>query len=471
MKICRRGLNRYQIYDCDGKVRLCGWMREEYIGNLLDNSVEEVFQSEGARRIRDRLACGDYSNCKKDACPYIATGTISEVLIDCDSYPKTPTELYLGFEQVCNYSCTCCTLHRTMQENAGRDLERNYEKIEKEIAVVLPYIKTISANGCGELFVSKHILNLLANWKPICDPGEVSVSLESNGSLFDEPHWKQIDNLGQYNLSVSISVMSFEEEVYQYLSGCSFPIERIIKNLHFIKGLREAGVINHLTIATVVQEQNFRQMPDFARRCIEEFGADYVRLRPYEPWGSESIDVAWFRDIRNPRHPLYGEYKRVFSDEIFKHPKVHDWSGGQDSEWASVSPYVKERIKSKILTRLCLSGDEVIQSICERGEQVAIYGMTEIGHVLCRYFELKKKNIIIIDKNIQNIKFDSKFKSLSPEEIERIEDKSISLIVTVLVGARSIKEDLSQVGFSDVILLEDLALGDEIRTELRDLSV
>ena len=35
------------------------------------------------------------------------------------------------------------------------------------------------------------------------------MELETNGSLFNEKNWSYISNLGQYHLSVSITVLSF----------------------------------------------------------------------------------------------------------------------------------------------------------------------------------------------------------------------------------------------------------------------
>ena len=182
-------------------------------------------------------------------------------------------------------------------------MQQRFDKIEEELKKVFPHVKEISANGQGELFASKRTLKMLSEWKPLAPAKECKVSLETNGSLFDEEHWKQIENLGQYNLSVSVTVMSFDEYTYQQLSGVRYPISRIENNLRFIKSLREKGIINYLELATVVQERNFRQLPDFTRRCIEEFGADEVRLRYFLPWGKYSADIEWFADVRNPYHP------------------------------------------------------------------------------------------------------------------------------------------------------------------------
>lgn len=359
-KICERILNFVQIVDYKGTVRLCGWLNNNTIGSLSHQSMEEIFHGKYANELRERLLNNDYSMCKIDACPYLAMNDIDNHLVEIDEIPEYPEELHLAFENVCNYHCMSCTIHDVMLKNRAKDLESGYNKIEKELEEVLPHVKRLGANGCGELFVSKRILKLLSEWKPLASPEEITVFLETNGSLFDEEHWKQIENLGQYHLSVAITVMSFDEPTYQLLSGTRLPISQIEDNLRFVKSLREQGIVNYFEIATVVQERNFRTIPEFARRCIKEFGADYVRLRPFMPWGSQEPEIEWFMDIRNPKHPYYSEYKEIQKDEIFRHPLVHDWSGGLDSACVQTFPYKLSYFKEQILTEIMSNIDDIV---------------------------------------------------------------------------------------------------------------
>ena len=104
-------------------------------------------------------------------------------------------------------------------------------------------------------------MGLMQNWEPNYPVAECKATIETNGSLFNEKNWKKVENLSRFNLHVAITVMSFEEEAYQYLSGTKLPVSNIIDNLHFVKELRERGIINYLELATVYQEGNFRTLP------------------------------------------------------------------------------------------------------------------------------------------------------------------------------------------------------------------
>lgn len=469
-RICERGLNWCQIYDDDGNVRQCSWTVDGHIGNLQDNTMYEIYHGERAESVRNRLLKGDYSLCKVDACPYLAMNDLENHMIEYEKTPEYPSELYLGFERVCNYACTCCTVHQSMKENKAKELEKKYSKIEERILPLLPHVKKISANGCGELFCSKHILNLLANWKPLANPEEVEVLLESNGSLFDETHWKQIENLGQYNLRVAISVMSFDEPVYQYLSGTKLPITKVENNLKFIKSLREKGIINYFEIATVVQEQNFRSMPAFVHKCIEEYQPDYIRLRPYASWGAQSPEEVWITDVRNPQHPYYTEYKKVMQHPVLNHPIVHDWSGGLDTVNRTNFPYKAEALKFQILLEM----SEKMKDMCERlrlfsqDKNVAIYGASVIGKTLAD--KLQEYGYIVeymIDRN----SCEKEYKGIPIVSLQCAEKnrKDLSVIVTPILKEKFIFDDLEQNQYTKVISIKDLVVNEKTRCELKGL--
>lgn len=405
MELCRRTIEFVQIINEDGEVRLCSWLKDGgVIGKLTDNTMEEIYHSSEAELIREYHLNKNYSNCNPNACPYVANSNVEENFIKIDEIPKFPPSLFLAYENVCNYHCAMCTIPDCMKRADTAEREQKLNKIDAELSKILPYVKAISANGLGELFVSKHILKLLSEWKPIADPSECSVSLETNGSLFNEKNWSQIENLGQYHLSVAITVLSFEEDTYQELSGTTLSLSNLIENLHFVKSLKEKGIVNYFEIATVYQEKNFRQLPEFARRCIEEFSADYVRLRPFEPW--REVDMQeWFKDVRNEYHPHHQEFLEIMQNPIFKHPKVHDWGGGQSSGLGP-EPYPRTRARYHLIEGiLCNDNFEKITNSIIKTEQVAVYGMAVVGRALTNFLKNYYKIPFCIDKKMNGQAF------------------------------------------------------------------
>lgn len=470
-RICERALNFFQICDEDGRGRMCGWASDCYIGKLTEYSVQELYNSPQAKKFRERHIKDDYSLCRLDSCPYLAMNDIESHKVSIEKLPDIPDSLYLGFERICNYSCTSCTVHETMLKNNARDLEENYRLIEERIREVLPYIKHIGANGCGEVFASRRTLQLLADWEPKAPADECTVDLETNGSLFNEKNWKKIENLGKYYLRVAISVMSFEEPIYRYLSGTTLPVSNLIDNLYFVKKLREVGIINYLELATVVQEQNFREMPEFVRRCVEDFGADSVRLRPYKWWGECSKDEAWFKDIRNPHHPLYGEYKKIMSHDIMNHPKVDDWSGRQDSHWASLAPSVLQTLKLDVVTELSLHADDIVGKLCQLSKNIKsvyIYGLSSAGKVLSKIIEDRGiKTAGFLDRGKGNIKWNGI--DVFKLENEEVLDHQTPIVITIVEGVCETEKELRKKHWNSVIPLWDLIMSNEIKERMKEV--
>ncbi len=467
MRTCGRACKYYQIIDEQGNVRTCSWAKNNLIGSVLEQDFRTLINNEKAVGFCEKIAKGDFSNCPKDNCPYLANDRMEEMMIDLEEDELYPEELYLGYEGVCNYHCTCCTSHLNMVRKPGVNYQKQYQKIEENIRDILPYVKKISANGRGELFVSKNILNILANWKPIAPKEEIKVVLETNGSLFDEEHWKKIQNLGQYHLRVAITVMSFNEDIYQFLSGCKYPISQIIDNLKFVKSLREKGIINEFELATVIQEQNFREMPEFTRRCIEEFGADSVRLRPIMPGGIYDESIQWFMDVRNPYHPYYEEFRKVMSNEIFKHPKVLLWSNQEDSARGE-NPYLKDKVQlekrleeevrvTRLLNKIVSVehlGYRIDKLMIEKKAcSLGIYGIGAIGKAFLKMIskENLNYNIHLYDKNQYGNTWEG-YEILKPTENHL--QLSDVIIISPVKQAWEIKDTISNFN-RELVILED----------------
>ena len=328
VKICGMAL-QFVIVNPNGDVQSCCFTNSEnqVIGNLFENTLEEVWNGEKNFHILDSLAKGDYSVCDSTWCPYLINGKPKGnlPLWEIDEIPKFPLGVSLSYDLTCNYNCTSC---RDVHKN-DVETQKKHDMLADMMDEYLPHMKTIFANGWGEVFVSSRILKQLASWKPLSPKEEISVMITSNGSLFNERNWKKIENLGQYNLRVQISVMSFDDHLHRTLSGTNVPISVIEDNLRFVKKLRDEGIVNKFVISSVVQDRNFRTMPDFVRHCLEEFDPDEIQLQPIIFVNKDNF-ASWLTDVRNKAHPYHEEYVEVMSDPIFKNPKVVDYGAWKE---------------------------------------------------------------------------------------------------------------------------------------------
>lgn len=373
-KVCKGGLNKIWVDFHTGDVRICGWTNY-YIGNLIDNTIEELWKGESAQLFRESLLDGSYRYCSRTDCPNFANNRMDEMLVDY-VVPELPESCNLSYQLQCNYACKFCRKDHYVPCDCEKE---NYVKIEKEVKKMLPTLRQLGSNGRGEFFCSDSIIKLIEHEE--LNP-DMAISIETNGSLFNEENWKRIEKLGKHKLSVSITVQSLVESTYQFLTGTNLPMSQLINNLKFVSKLRDQGIINGLTFATVVCERNFREMPEFVRTCLNEFSMDKIRLRFFQPYGVMDLTTEWFYDVRNEFHPYHDEFVKVMKDPIFQNEKVWKWQGETKSEQGE-NPYILEKRKSDALSKLVLlpNARELLQKfMAEKGNpHIALYGASYIG--------------------------------------------------------------------------------------------
>lgn len=393
MKICERALYA-QVMNREGIVRPCAWAGFYTLGDLKENTLAEIYHSEAARRFRQTLIDETYDFCNSEECPYMANDELDKHIIELDEIPEYPQELSLAYDNRCNYHCTCCVARN--DEEIDPEVEK---KIEHEIRVALPHIKSCNANGQGEFFVSSGIMKLISEW----EPGKIknaTFSLETNGSLFTPQNWEKIKNVAEADLTVVVTVHSFEETAYQYLSGTNIKIERVLENLRFIKELREEGKVNTFVITTVMQERNFRTLPQFIERCLEEFGADTVRIRRFLPEKAMDENIEWFFDVRNPLHPYHQEYLDVMKHPIFSDPRVFIWTGNNLSKRGEI-PAKANYCVLKDLFFIDNVGEKLSDYFKKKGyDRIVLYALSDIAKALIKVLKGQSVEIsYIYDRN------------------------------------------------------------------------
>lgn len=444
VKVCKHGLNDIWVNSADGSVRMCGWTNY-FIGNLVNNTIEELWNGEKAEEFRKSMLDGSYRYCNHGKCPYCANMRLEDEMVNYE-VPQYPTSCNIGYQRQCNYVCKFC---RNEPYIAKSEEEKQYDKIEKEIKKIIPSLKEIASNGCGELFCSSSILNILENAELEQD---VDVVLETNGSLFNEKNWNKISNLGKHNLTVYVTVHSFNEATYQYLSGTKLPVENIISNLHYISDLRKQGVINHFEIATVICEYNFREMPSFVKRCLEEFNVDKVRLRFFEPYGVMDRSTEWFYDVRNPYHPYYSEFKKIMENPILKNEKVWKWQG-EELSLQQENPYVLEHRNFLDMSELLMieNLEEKINQYLQHldNPRVALYGGGKAGRAYIQILQKSGMDVDVIFDTYEKENITSTYKILRPC-LENINDYGL-IIITQNTFFNDIKEELQRIAYKGII--------------------
>lgn len=481
MKYCSRPF-RFLHFDPNGEVRACSWTSNS-LGNILKDGLEAVWHGEAAEKVRDSIRDGSFAFCQKNFCPFLANNSLpdiseenfAEVLAkEIPQFPpyqvltgikkakkysdlfrveEMPVEFDFAYDRICNHACPTC------RDNILCLPEEEKQAIQDTCRLVAPYLKNVEyldISGAGDVFSSPYMMDILRNLNS--EKEDLIIDLETNGALFDEHHWEQIRHIEKYNVCANLTTNSWEKDTYTYLNGGVGDYEKLMQNMHFIKSLREQGKIKCLTLSMVIQDRNFRELPEFIRRSFEEFGADYVNLKPVYHWFCLSEEDFWFKDVSNPKHPYHADYKKILENPILKDPRVYWWDGYNVHE-AKQHPAHKSDYIAQMLLKFFYAADykeKLVKLIKSKNYgNVAVYGAGDVGKVLCTVLsDTEVRPQLVIDKyrkeeNFCGIDMINFFK-FHAYEIDTI-------IVTPVYYMMTIKQDLKKLGFrGNIINIMDL---------------
>ncbi len=460
MKICTRPWDYLYVIDAEnGQVWPCSWLNmrgsEHCLGNLLEQDVEEIFESDRAKEFRESILDGSYRYCSVQECCFLSNDwlpEISEKEFNELIASSVPTKFNLAYDETCNHACPSC------RNECFKGSKEYYDKVDTIGEKLLPFLNNatyVSANGRGDLFACEHILQLLERLNP--NREDFVFLIETNASLFDAAHFKRIEHLSKFSIKVTATVNSFVDSTYRYLNGFANHVDKVIDNLRYMKGLREKGQIKKLTLSMVVQESNFRELPEWTRRCFEEFGADNVRIRGIMQFSMDENEF-WYKDVFNPAHPFYSEVLEILKDPIFKDERVWFWEG----DYTSVRkprelPSKRFELNYNLLWKLTqLYDKQMLDDIFDdyKTERIALYGAGKLAEYLIDHV-----NSVKFVKVFDGFKKEAK---LACYPIVKLESDSciddVDLVInTVPFYKEELNELLNSIGYcGKVISLEDM---------------
>lgn len=458
MKFCSKPFKFIHL-DPNGGCRLCAWT-DINIGNLVSQSLEEIWTSESANKIRDAIKNGNYEYCRKTSCPFLENDSLPDVDEEeiAKAEPETlPTEYSVACDFTCNHSCPSCRC-KVFQPD-----EEYKKRLNIILEKILPYLnraetEKILTDGNGDCFASPYIMNMLERLKP--QNKKCRITFETNGALLDEAHWDRIKHLSDFWIQVTITPNSFVKTTFEYLNGGVHSYEQVMHNLKFVKALRKKEIINWIRISLVLQERNFWEFPEFARRCLEEFAADEVVAKPLYKWFMLSEDDYWFKDVMNPQHPYHQEYLRMLENPILKDSRIFYWGAHNLHESRKHPAYVYKEYAEIMDT---LFSDEDFgrkienQLLSQKIKEVYLYGDTEITAAFIRI--LKDTKIQIKGLIARDIVHKEKCGIAIQSLCEYDPMNSDTVIIMNYAYAEKIIRDLHFQGFNGTVLLINDLLG------------
>lgn len=314
----------------EGNVFCCcpGWLPRS-IGNLKQNTVEEIWNSDFAIDIRASIIDGSFKYCDKNECPLIGNHSLPHRRSISNPYilkvmkgrvtvlDTMPKIIELSYDRTCNLSCPSCRTSSIIIDN--KEYIEKIELQERLLKSVLEHAELLIITGSGDPFASRLYRTLLESFDFQNYP-KLKIHLMTNGQLLTPKMWERIQNSHKLIKSIQISIDAASKETYCRLRpGGDF--HHLLSNLEFIQSLKKSGFIEFVSIDFVVQNLNYREMESFVE-LGKFFEFDRVGFSSIRNWGTFSADIFSIRAVHTKIHPEYQKFLEIIRKSVFRDPIV-----------------------------------------------------------------------------------------------------------------------------------------------------
>lgn len=316
-----------------GDVFVCcpSWLPRP-IGNLLRQSVDEVWNGPVAQELRASILDGSFKYCVGAKCPYLQTHSGPVQLARAVTDPKLrsaidgrlthlphgPREVNCSHDRSCNLACPTCRVSIIIERGLKREMMEIRSKIEAD---AMRDAEMLYITGSGDPFGSPYFRDWLQTMRPGQYPALRRIHLHTNAQMWTERVWTGIDpDVRSLIKSAEISIDAARPATYA-VNRAPGRFDRLLENLSYIRELRRQGPLHFLAFNMVVQANNFLEMPQFVDLGMA-YGADRVIFSQLSNWGTFTESEFASRAIHFTSHPDHKQLQMVLRHPSLKHRSV-----------------------------------------------------------------------------------------------------------------------------------------------------
>ena len=307
-KICKHPFNSIQIQNTgDVYCCCCYWTGFYSFGNIFEKTFDEIWNGEKAKEFRKQFIENNFKYCNLSVCePYLDEITPEYIA-------EYPEKIEFSYDRHCNVRCIFCREKENKEENEynrkkEKRIEENFDRI---FSPIIKKAKHIDLNSAGELFASKHSMEIVK--KIIKINPNISFGIISNGILFNETNTKQLDLEDRIN-SVIISIHATKEKTYNKLIKKG-NFKSVMTNLKYLSELKKKKEqFKDFQLNFVVTSINYKEMKPFVK-LAKSIGARAFFINYHKQIDSDKLMNNL--DITIPSHPKYNKFVKYLKDDIF----------------------------------------------------------------------------------------------------------------------------------------------------------
>lgn len=337
-KFCSRPFEWFEIQTRKAYLCCSGWITTGGMA-IEDKSVKELWNSPLAQEFRSSILDGSFRYCKKEECPFmnqhvtryweksgppfkdkqdIADPRLKRIIEkQLKVLDHGPVVLNCGYDRTCNLNCVTCRPQRIAL--GPEDVQKELIFQHRIIQEIGPGLELLYVSGTGDPFASQVYRNLLQGTSLAQFPN-LEIHLNTNAVLWTSENWDAMAGTNAKITTAHISVDAVAEDTYLQ-NRRSGNWQALGRNLNFISGLRRKGPLRFVSLSFVVQENNFRQMPDFIR-MTRDLGFDLVYFHKLCNWGTFTPQEYDRRSVHKLSHLRHHEFLRILKQDVFNQPDI-----------------------------------------------------------------------------------------------------------------------------------------------------
>jgi len=310
-KYCDKPFEHLEITPNGDCVLCCPAWLSNLIGNIYEDSILNIWNSEKANLIRQTILDASYKYCSNSLCPFL----VNDSLPNIDTIPqpylkKYPKNIVLGIDESCNLTCPSCRSTR-VSYTSGDKYERKkavFNKVINEFFSI-PHNEdiTLTLNSSGDLFGSKITRDFMFNFDPTPWPN-LKLNVMTHGVLFTKKYWDRMHLWQNRIQTFHISFDAATEETYDKIRvGGHWPT--LLENCRLI--YKQVDQFKKISIDFIVQDLNYKEIPAFIELVNREFPKATAMLQLVVDWGTWNSEEFKQRAVWKEDHPDYLEYKQI----------------------------------------------------------------------------------------------------------------------------------------------------------------
>lgn len=280
------------LFSQEGEVYVCCHNQSYAIGKYPEQSIAEIWNSEAAQLIRDKLRNYDLGGGCRICADDFKRGAFKEVRArhfdTLKPHPKYPVMMEFLLSNVCNLECVMCTGKFSSLIRKNREklpaLHTPYDgAFLHQLDEFIPHLHETRFSGSGEAFSND--INYFIWEKIIAMNRACLIMVQTNGTILSA---RVKEMLEKGNFQIGVSIDSLNKDTYEAIR-VNANFEKVMDNLlYFREYARRKGT--RFSISMCVMRQNWREVPDFIRFC-NEHGAVATLHKVWHPFGNALFNL------------------------------------------------------------------------------------------------------------------------------------------------------------------------------------